>query len=75
MIILKYTFENWIQTEHWQGAMVASPTGLEYLTNGVSKWEPNERRKYQVVDSINNEAEFKTRWNTYSPYDQIEGVR
>ncbi|WP_145413341.1 hypothetical protein [Paenibacillus xylanexedens] len=72
---MKYTFENWIQTEYWQGALIKSPTGLEFLTNGVSKWEPNERRKYQVVDRINNESEFKNRWNMYSPYDQIEGVR
>lgn len=72
---MKYTFENWIQTEHWEGALITSPTGLEYLTNGVSKWEPNANRKYRVVDNISNKVDFKSRWNMYSPYDHIEGVK
>jgi len=72
---LRYTFENWIQTEYWEGALITSPTGLEYLTNGVSKWEPNANRKFRVVDSISNKVDFKSRWSMYSPYDQIEGVK
>lgn len=68
---MKYTFKNWIQTEHWEGALIQDENGKEFLTSGINKWEPNGRRQYIVVDTISNKDEFNRRWEEFNRFDKL----
>lgn len=71
---MQYKLINWIKTEHWDGALVQSENGNQYLTHGTYSWSLAPHRKYEVVPYISNEAEFMRRWKEYHPYDNLEPI-
>ncbi len=68
---MQYKLINWIKTDYWEGALVQSENGNQYLTHGIKSWGPAPHRKYEVVERINNVSEFMRRWRENYPYDTL----